>query len=105
MIRGRNNFLIYPERQGRSPAWLMTEASRCWLHPHPAKLRGMSLRRYAVLFEAACVFFGIAASLTAQQAPASDPVLLLRADAQQRTDWATECLRSEDPLRVAWGAW
>lgn len=32
-------------------------------------------------------------------------MLLLRTDAQQRTDWAREWLRSEDSLRVAWGAW
>lgn len=65
----------------------------------------MSKRRHALLVKAACVFVGLAASLTAQQPPESDPVLLLRADAERRADWATEWLRSEDPLRVAWGAW
>lgn len=65
----------------------------------------MSPRRYAVLVKAACVFASLTASLTAQQPPGSDPVLLLRTDAQQRTEWATKWLRSEDPLRVAWGAW
>jgi hypothetical protein len=65
----------------------------------------VSPRRHAVLVKAACVFVGLSASLAAQQLPKSDPVLLLRADAHQRTDWATEWLRSEDPLRVAWGAW
>jgi hypothetical protein len=65
----------------------------------------MSQRRQPWLVKAACAFFGLAASLTAQQPAGSDPILLLRADAQQRTDWATEWLRSEDPLRVAWGAW
>jgi hypothetical protein len=65
----------------------------------------MSKRRHALLVKAACVFVGLATSLTAQQPPESDPVLLLRADAERRADWATEWLRSEDPLRVAWGAW
>jgi hypothetical protein len=65
----------------------------------------MSRRWHALLVKAACVFVGLAASLTAQQPPDSDPVLLLRADAKRRADWATEWLRSEDPLRVAWGAW
>jgi hypothetical protein len=64
----------------------------------------MSQRRHASLPKAAWVFFGLAASLSAQQPPRSDPVVLMRADAQQRADWATEWLRSEDPLRVAWGA-
>jgi hypothetical protein len=64
----------------------------------------MSQRRHASLLKAAWVFFGLAASLSAHQPQGSDPVLLLRADAQQRADWATEWLRSEDPLRVAWGA-
>src|SRR5271165_6830756 len=65
----------------------------------------MSRCRHASLVKAAWVFFALAASLTAQQPPGSDPVLLLHADAQQRADWATEWLRSEEPLRVAWGAW
>jgi hypothetical protein len=65
----------------------------------------MSQRWHAMLVKAACVFVGLGASLTAQQPPDSDPVLLLRADAERRADWATEWLRSEDPLRVAWGAW
>ena len=65
----------------------------------------MSQRWRALLVKAACVFVGLGASLTAQQPPDNDPVLLLRADAERRADWATEWLRSEDPLRVAWGAW
>jgi len=65
----------------------------------------MSQRRHALLVKAACVFVGLGAPLTAQQPPDSDPVLVLRADAERRADWATEWLRSEDPLRVAWGAW
>jgi hypothetical protein len=65
----------------------------------------MSRRRHASPVKAAWVFFALAASLTAQQPPGSDPVLLLHADAQQRADWATEWLRSEEPFRVAWGAW
>jgi hypothetical protein len=51
------------------------------------------------------IFFVFATSLASQQPPASDPVSLLRADAQQRTAWATEWLHSDDPLRLAWGAW
>src|ERR1700689_2280637 len=65
----------------------------------------MSRRRHASLVKAACVFVALAASLTAQQPPDTDPVLLLRIDAERRAGWATEWLRSEDPLRVAWGAW
>jgi hypothetical protein len=51
------------------------------------------------------VFLALATSLTAQQRPASDPPSLLHADAQQRAAWATEWLHSDDPLRLAWGAW
>jgi hypothetical protein len=47
----------------------------------------------------------MAASLASQQPPADDPALLVRADARQRAAWATEWLRSDKPLRVAWGAW
>ncbi|MFL6304578.1 MAG: hypothetical protein ACJ72H_13655 [Candidatus Sulfotelmatobacter sp.] len=65
----------------------------------------MNQRWNALLVKAACVFVGVAASLSAQQSIDSDPVLLLRADAKRRADWATEWLHSEDPLRVAWGAW
>jgi len=65
----------------------------------------MSRRRHASLATAAWVFLGLAASLIAQQPPGNDPALLLRADAEQRAAWATEWLRSEDPLRIAWGAW
>jgi hypothetical protein len=65
----------------------------------------MSQRWHALLVKAACDCVGLGASLTAQQPPDSDPVLLLRADAERRADWATEWLRSDDPLRVAWGAW
>ena len=67
----------------------------------------MSWRRHASLVKAAWVFSCLAASLTAQQLPERDPApaSLLRANAQQRADWASEWLRSNDPLRVAWGAW
>jgi hypothetical protein len=51
------------------------------------------------------VFLALATPLTAQQPPASDPVSLVHADAQQRAAWATEWLHSDDPLRLAWGAW
>jgi len=65
----------------------------------------MSQRWRTLLVKAACVFVGLAASLTAQQPPDSDPVLLVHADAELRAGWAIAWLRSEDPLRVAWGAW
>jgi hypothetical protein len=65
----------------------------------------MSQSRPALLVKAAFVLLGLAASLAAQQPPESDPVVLMRADTQRRADWATEWLNSEDPLRVAWGAW
>jgi hypothetical protein len=44
-------------------------------------------------------------SLIAQQPPESDPGALLQADGQRRTEWASKWLHSDDPLRVAWGAW
>jgi hypothetical protein len=63
----------------------------------------MKPRRHAVLVT---VFVALSTSLlAAQQPPGSDPVLLLRADEQQRTRWATEWLRSGDQRQVAWGAW
>jgi hypothetical protein len=63
-----------------------------WLErPSLLKLTGASL--------------ALAASLAAQQAPASDPVSSLHADAQQRAAWATEWLHSNDPRHLAWGAW
>lgn len=65
----------------------------------------MTQRWRSLLVKAACLFVGLAAPLTAQQPLDSDPVLLLHADAERRADWATQWLRSEDPLRVAWGAW
>jgi len=65
----------------------------------------MARRRYGLLVKASWVFCALAISLAAQQPPVTDPAALLRADAQQRTDWAAEWLRSEEPLKVAWGAW
>ena len=58
-----------------------------------------------MLVKASWVFCALAISLAAQQPPVTDPAALLRADAQQRADWAAEWLRSEEPLKVAWGAW
>lgn len=58
-----------------------------------------------MLVKASWVLCALAISLTAQEPPATDPATLLRADGQQRADWAAEWLRSEEPLRVAWGAW
>jgi hypothetical protein len=57
------------------------------------------------LFKLTGVSFALAASLAAQQSPASDPASSLHADAQQRAAWATEWLQSSDPRRLAWGAW
>jgi hypothetical protein len=51
------------------------------------------------------LFLALSATLAAQQPPATDPVSLLHSDALQRTAWATEWLHSDDPLRLAWGAW
>jgi len=58
-----------------------------------------------LLSKSVYVFLALATRLTAQQPPASDPVSLAHADAQQRAAWATEWLHSDDPLRLAWGAW
>ena len=58
-----------------------------------------------MLSKSVYVFLALATPLTAQQPPASDPVSLAHADAQQRAAWATEWLDSDDPLRLAWGAW
>lgn len=44
-------------------------------------------------------------SLGAQPSTQNDPAVLLKADATLRTAWATSWLQSDDPLRVAWGAW
>jgi hypothetical protein len=65
----------------------------------------MTRRRRPSLARAAWILLGLATSLTAQQPSGNDPASLLRADAQQRADWATQWLHSSDPLRVAWGAW
>lgn len=65
----------------------------------------MSQCRQVSPFKATCVVLAFTAFLAAQQAPTTDPVFLLRADAQRRAEWAEGWLRSEDPLRVAWGAW
>lgn len=43
--------------------------------------------------------------LVVQPPPNSDIGPLLRADTQQRAEWANAWLRSDDPLRIAWGAW
>jgi hypothetical protein len=54
------------------------------------------------------VIFVLLAPLTAQtssQSSTSDPALLVRADSQQRSQWAREWLSSADPRHVAWGAW
>jgi hypothetical protein len=65
----------------------------------------MGRERRVLLVGAACVSLAIAAPLLAQQSPSDDPALIALADAQRRAAQATEWLRSEDPLRVAWGAW
>jgi hypothetical protein len=61
--------------------------------------------RRPFLFKSVYVFVALANPLTAQQPPASDPVSLVHADTDLRTTWATEWLHSDDPLRLAWGAW
>ena len=50
-------------------------------------------------------FIVLATALNAQQSPAEEPAALLAADMQRRAAWAAEWLRSEDPKRVAWGAY
>jgi hypothetical protein len=41
----------------------------------------------------------------ARGASADDPLTLLQAESSQRGRWATEWLTSDDPRRIAWGAW
>ena len=64
----------------------------------------MSQRRFRALVQVGLVVSVFSSLLPAQEA-ANDPALLMRADAQQRMKWAAEWLSSEDPQRVAWGAW
>jgi hypothetical protein len=61
--------------------------------------------RRPLLSKPVYVFLALATPLIAQQPPASDPVSVVHADAQLRSAWATEWLHSDDPLRLAWGAW
>jgi hypothetical protein len=65
----------------------------------------MSRLHRPTLLKLVGLFLVVSATLVAQQPPATDPVSLLHADAQQRAAWATEWLHSDDPLRLAWGAW
>jgi hypothetical protein len=54
----------------------------------------------------AAAFVGcLLSTLSAQQSPQNDSAVLLKADTSQRASWAGSWLRSDDPLRVAWGAW
>jgi hypothetical protein len=64
----------------------------------------LRLRRSS-LSKSVYVILALATSLVAQQPPASEPLSLVHADAQQRATWATEWLHSGDPNRLAWGAW
>ena len=48
-----------------------------------------------------CLF----SSLHAQPSPQSDPAVLLKADQSQRAAWAAGWLQSDDPRKIAWGAW
>jgi hypothetical protein len=57
------------------------------------------------LVKASCISLALAASLLAQHQPETDPASLVRADTSHRAQWATEWLHSDEPLRVAWGAW
>src|SRR5579864_1164990 len=61
-------------------------------------------RRFRTLVQIGLGMWIFSSLLPAQEA-AIDPALLMRADAQQRMKWAAEWLSSEDPQRVAWGAW
>ncbi len=53
----------------------------------------------------AWTFAAFALVLAAQEAVSPSPEILLRANIQQRKDWAVAWLGSQDPLRIAWGAW
>jgi hypothetical protein len=53
----------------------------------------------------AWIFAAFAVILAAQEPASHSPEILLRANLQQRNDWAAAWLQSQDPLRVAWGAW
>jgi len=61
--------------------------------------------RHRSVRTAAWIFIAITALLAAQEPTSKSPEILLRANAQQRADWAADWLRSQDPVRVAWGAW
>lgn len=58
------------------------------------------MKRIAAAF-AGCLL----STLSAQQSPQNDPAVLLKADASRRASWAASWLQSDDPLRIAWGAW
>src|SRR5947209_4062793 len=60
--------------------------------------------RHALPAKTIAVLFSLAAALFGQEAP-SDPAVLLRVESQQRLKWATEWLNSDNPQRIAWGAW
>ncbi|MCU1284154.1 MAG: hypothetical protein JWO13_504 [Acidobacteriales bacterium] len=43
--------------------------------------------------------------LAAQQTAQVDPSAIVHADSEQRALWAAEWVNSQDPVRLAWGAW
>jgi hypothetical protein len=65
----------------------------------------MKHHRRAWLVETLLALFSLSAPLVAQQKVEVDPEAVLHAEAKQRAEWANEWLSSEDPQRVAWGAW
>jgi len=72
---------------------------------HAGKLRTMEQGGHAWFFKLFLVVFVLSAALTGQEPIKDNPELVVRADAERRTEWATAWLHSEDPPRVAWGAW
>lgn len=63
-------------------------------------------RQSLIVLVLACIVLALAAPSMAQRpTPSTDPARVVRADAQQRAQWAGEWLRAEDPRLVAWGAW
>jgi hypothetical protein len=65
----------------------------------------MRHRHHARLAKTLLAFFGLSAALAAQEKVAVDPELTIHAEAKQRAEWANEWLSSDDPQRIAWGAW
>ena len=56
------------------------------------------------LWQTACVFVVCLPIALAQQQPEVNPADLVKADIQRRVRWAKEWLQSDNPQRIAWGA-